>query len=601
MQWFDDGPVAKTDLVVEGVKYEGIQVVGETGYVIAPPSKLLPPDGRSYSVKHDVAPGVVPTRLKAAVGNGTGGKVKDIPQPTPAETWDTAWCDNKLKEVVEALRATVRGTYDDTAKFVVAIGGIVAGGGLDEDKAWEALSEAAGAPDKPADYLNKVRRAFDKGKERPWSPRRQTILWPDWDGRPLTMTNTITALENLDIELYYDEMCYRDMVVTPQFKAEISDRKSVELRKIIRDRFGFDPRTKCMDNAVIYTATQNPRHPFREYLESLEWNEEKRLTKLFPHYFGTADTLYNRVIGTYFIMSMVARAYQPGCKVDYMVILEGGQGDYKSQACRLLVSEEYFAENMPDLRKKDALEQLRGKVLIEFAEIVTLIRNDNEGLKAFITNQTDRFRASYGRFAEDFPRIPVFVGSTNKDRYIDDPTGARRFWPTTVGRVLLKEIARDRDQLFAEAVARFKRGRQWWPSKRLEIKHFLIEQKARQEYDDREHEIAKWIVRTALPIKGRPEASIRERWDAQMPRGFTVSEVWHGALKMKTDQPFGTGLQRHIAQCLRRLGCAQPKSDNPESKSKFKKEQGRRYWLPPEKADWLDDPEPPPEEADTPF
>jgi predicted P-loop ATPase len=291
--------------------------------------------------------------------------------------------------------------------------------------------------------------------------------------------------------------------------------------------------------------------------------------------------------GAYFLTSIVARAYQPGCKVDYTVILEGGQGIYKSQACRALVSEEFFAENLPNLLKKDAVEQLPGKVLIELPEVVTLIREDPENFKAFTTRQVDRYRESYGRNAADYPRITVFVGTTNRSDYLNDDTGARRIWGIPVGHIDIAELKKDRDQLWAEAVHRFKAGKRWWPTRLVERHCFSGEQATRQEHDDREEAIAEWIVRVTDPdraqgkrIRVAAPGMVRDWWARRKgKKGFTLSEVWREALGMRAEAPFNPLDQRRIAKCLRQLGCEPPGR---------KKVRGRRYWLPPGVADWFE-------------
>ncbi len=60
------------------------------------------------------------------------------------------------------------------------------------------------------------------------------------------------------------------------------------------------------------------------------------------------------------------------------------------------------------------------------------------------------------------PRRCIFAGTTNRADWQPDETGGRRFWPVKVGEIDLVGIARDRDQLWAEAVARFQRGEKWF-------------------------------------------------------------------------------------------------------------------------------------------
>jgi predicted P-loop ATPase len=105
-----------------------------------------------------------------------------------------------------------------------------------------------------------------------------------------------------------------------------------------------------------------------------------------------------------FLTAMVARIMEPGCKADYVLILEGGQGEFKSSVCRILAGDAYFADDLPDIRSKDANQFVRGLWLIELPELSALNRADIEAWKAFITRTTERYRPLYGRRETIEPR-----------------------------------------------------------------------------------------------------------------------------------------------------------------------------------------------------
>ena len=165
----------------------------------------------------------------------------------------------------------------------------------------------------------------------------------------------------------------------------------------------------------------------------------------------------------------MARVFRPGCKADCTLILEEAQGTLKSTACAVLaLSPEWFADGIADLGSKDSAQDLRGKWIVEIAELSAMTRAAVERVKAFISRQVDHYRPSYGRRSQDFPRQTVFIGSTNSDEYLADETGNRRFWPVRIGRIDIPALQRDVEQIWAEAVVAFKAGEQWWLDAELE-------------------------------------------------------------------------------------------------------------------------------------
>ncbi len=176
---------------------------------------------------------------------------------------------------------------------------------------------------------------------------------------------------------------------------------------------------------------------------------------------GKTKPVDARAIGRHFLISAVARIFDPGCKLDTMPIFEGEQGTYKSTALRVLAYP-WFTDEIAQIGTKDASMQVQGVWIVELSELEAMSRQEIAKVKAFLSRSTDRFRPSYGRHVVAFPRQCVLVGTTNSDSYLKDETGARRFWPVRCGTIDVEAIEADRDMLWAEAVDQYRAGVVWW-------------------------------------------------------------------------------------------------------------------------------------------
>lgn len=200
---------------------------------------------------------------------------------------------------------------------------------------------------------------------------------------------------------------------------------------------GLAMKGPAIHAACIAAAQRNSFNPAIDWLCEQKWDGDERLSTWLTYYLGADDTPYVRTVGRKWLIGAVARIMRPGCKMDAMLIWEGPQGIGKSKAARIMGTfgdRSYFTDEISDIGSKDAAMQLQGVAIVEIAELNALDRSDVNAIKAWLTRTTDRYRPPYGRMIVEAPRQCVLLGTVNPDGsgYMQDATGARRFWPVTV-------------------------------------------------------------------------------------------------------------------------------------------------------------------------
>ncbi|WP_019626991.1 VapE domain-containing protein [Thioalkalivibrio sp. ALJT] len=294
---------------------------------------------------------------------------------------------------------------------------------------------------------------------------------PTWDrvnkeGEPQpSYWNTRTALQLMGVECRYDKFRDRHLIGShelQEFNGEFSDHAERILRDEIIRRFGFDPGDVNVNKAVLSLCTENRFDSLIDHIQALPpWDGTPRLDTWLTRYLGTEENAYTREAGAAWLMAAIVRAFEPGAKFDQMLVLMGAQGVGKSTALRILAGDEFFSD-APFLHARDAREVLEvtaGVWILECAELDGIGKRDVNTLRATITRQVDAGRPAYARSPVTMPRRFVLGGTTNEDRFLLDPAGNRRFWPVEVTRVDLEGLAAARNQLFAEALARYRAGK----------------------------------------------------------------------------------------------------------------------------------------------
>jgi predicted P-loop ATPase len=291
--------------------------------------------------------------------------------------------------------------------------------------------------------------------------------------------------------LRHDAFLQSDMLYRPvpgSDKADEFEIREIKDTDIVQaqvwfNRNGFPDATRStVADAFQSVALNNTIDPLKDWLLELVWDGRPRLSSWLVNFMGAEDSDYVSEVGRRWMISGVARALSAGCKADSCLVLEGDQGSGKSSALRELAGPEFFGDALPDISNKDSKQFLRGKWIIELSELATLNRATFESIKAFISRQVEQYRPAYGRKDITEPRRCVFAGTTNREDYLRDATGNRRFWPVRTGNIDLEAVRRNRDQLWAEAVAAYQRNEPWWLDDKTE-KMAAQEQSERGEDD----------------------------------------------------------------------------------------------------------------------
>lgn len=442
-----------------------------------------------------------------------GCKVRLVVIPAPGEKpsgWDIADAVNEGMNA-EAVREFIK----TNQRSVAAI--------RKEEKSISTPSEACAAHWKE--------RLFWKGGDYPTIREcRENVFQilryhPAWEGclGMDTFSNSIRVRRDTPIGLKVGSMWDEDQ----DFKLGLWLAQHLKL---------FIKSDSMISSGVRAAAVANQFHPVREWLDTLIWDGIRRSPDWLSDFAGVAKTEYSMLAAKLFLIGMVARIYQPGCKMDTALILEGLQGEGKSTIARTLAGD-WFSDSTFVMGDKDAFLALRGKWAYELAELDSLNRSESTRAKAFISSSTDSYRAPYDRISKDWPRQCVFIGTTNQYEYFKDSSGNRRYWPVLCsGETNTAGLRVMRDQLFAEAVHQFRAGERWYPTREQQDRLFTPEQEAREIMDA--WEIAIW------------------RWTNEITKDeVTLLDVLNDALKMETSKIDGTkSASMRVANCMRKLG-----------------------------------------------
>lgn len=294
------------------------------------------------------------------------------------------------------------------------------------------------------------------------NPWRANLQMGD-KGPKRNLTNTMAHLRGIP-ELGKN-LRFNEMTQGIEWRGKpIEDCDVVDIR-LLMERENYQPQDRDVRLAIDRVCRENAYNPVVDYLTALNWDGTSRLYRWMQLLLGAPDTEFTKLIGPKVLIGAVARAMEPGCKVDTVLVLEGAQGLKKSSAIAALFGEENTAESVSlfDQHSKMVM-QMMGAWCVELAEFVAILTRDRNAVKGMISMRSDRVVLPYAKMASTHPRRCVFFGTINPDEtgYLTDNTGNRRYWPVSVTSIDIDGIREKRDQLWAEAYHLYREGERWW-------------------------------------------------------------------------------------------------------------------------------------------
>lgn len=318
-----------------------------------------------------------------------------------------------------------------------------------------AIARCSNVYEKPEERKERVVKENEKELDLMWAlDKQKNVVFIQ---NTENMCRILQRHERFAGKLRYD--AFKNIMEIKSLKKgwrDIEDHDFLNIQTEISILFPFFAKVgkDMICDAVMKVCKDNAMDSAIDYITGIKWDGVKRLDSWLSNTYGVADDIYHQKIGANWMKGLVKRIIHPGCKFDYVLVLEGAQGTKKSTSLGVLGGD-WHCETTMGTDNKDFFMQFQGKAIIEFSEGETLNRTEVKKMKAIITTQSDKYRPAYGRVSVDFPRRCVFAMTTNQEEYLKDETGNRRWLPVACQKTADVEWLRDnKDQLYAEAYQR---------------------------------------------------------------------------------------------------------------------------------------------------
>lgn len=292
------------------------------------------------------------------------------------------------------------------------------------------VARQLGCYEDAVEYIEQLSREFKNCNYHDKILQKCTL---DRHGNPYPTTDNIITILREDpqfrgLRMNELSMRYEYLDENNDIKAW-TDAQDAAARTYIEREYGLW-NTKKYTDALQCVFHSNTYHPIKQVIEALEWDGVSRIPKLLSTWMGADDNEYTREVSRLIFAGGIQRLYNPGCKYEDMPVLVGGQGAGKSSFVRFLAIEDRFFTELTTVEGKEGMEGVEGAWIVEVSELLALTKTkEQEAVKAYLSRLVDKYRPAYGQYILERPRTCAFIGTTNREQFITDKTGGRRFYP----------------------------------------------------------------------------------------------------------------------------------------------------------------------------